>query len=203
MNRSSAVALLSLLFALLGGGGCTPPPPPTLYVLQAPEAVAPAARPNPDRGGHRLAVALGPVTVPDYLDRTDIVRRAGDNRLDLGADERWAEPLRSGLQRLLIALLADRLGPGYWVTGGAGRAGQLEIEVPVDIEAFEEDAGGQAVLAATWEVRAGGRVARERTGYRRAVGSGRVEDRVRALSADVADLAADLAAAIRAQGRDR
>ncbi len=200
MKSSRAVALLS---GLLWASGCTAVPPPTLYVLEA-SVPAPVAKLDVARAGatgasRRLAVALGPVTVPEYLDRTDIVRRATDNRLEFSADERWAEPLRAGLQRLLIATLASRLGPGYWVTGGSGRAGAVDIEVPVDIEAFEEDASGQAVLTATWEVRGAGKVARERTSYRRAVASSRAEDRVRALSADATDFAADLAVAIDTQ----
>ena len=193
MRPYGVCAALLFLAAL---GGCVSAPPPILYVLEAPAAASPVPA-VPAASAHRLAVALGPVTVPDYLDRTDIVRRATGNRLEFGADERWAEPLRAGLQRLLIAVLAERLGPDYWVTGGSGRAGQIDIEVPVDIEAFEEDAAGQAVLTASWEIRAGGRVTRERTGYRRAVTSGSVESRVRALSANAADLAADLAAAIK------
>ncbi len=199
---------LALLFGLATVSACSSVPPPTLYVLEAPvasslEKTAPTAsaleKAAPAGSRQRLAVALGPVTVPDYLDRTDIMRRSSDNRLEFGADERWAEPLRSGLQRLLVAVLADRLGPGYWVTGGSGRSGQIDVEVPVDIDTFEKDAAGRVVLTATWEVRADGRVVRERTGYRRTVTSSGVEDQVRALSADAADLAADLAAAIKAQ----
>ena len=198
MKSARAFAVLPLLLTL-ALAACAGAPPPTLYVLEAPAApLAKApAKAAPDGAAQRLVVALGPVTVPDYLDRTDIVRRATGNRLEFGADERWAEPLRAGLQRLLIAVLAERLGPGYWVTSGTGRAGQIDIEVPVDIEAFEEDAAGQAVLTASWEIRAGGQVTRERTGYRRAVASGSVENRVRALSANATDLAADLAAAIK------
>ena len=191
--------VLAALGLLAGLAACTSAPPPTLYVLQAPTVAAPVKAP-PAFSGKRLAVALGPVSVPDYLDRTDIVRRASGNRLDIAADERWAEPLRSGLQRLLIAAVAERLGPAYWVSAGSGRAGSIDVEVPVDIEAFEEDAAGQAVLTASWEVREGTKLTRDRRSYRRAVASERVEDRVRALSADAADLAADLAAAI-ARGR--
>lgn len=194
MNPLRAVAVLLLLLAVSGCASLAPPP--TLYVLEAPAAAAPPPKAAP--AAHRLAVALGPVTVPDYLDRTDIVRRATGNRLEVNAEERWAEPLRAGLQRLLIAVLAERLGPGYWVTAGAGRGAAIDIEVPVDVEAFEEDAAGQAVLTASWEVRAGPHVVRDRTSYRRPLASDRTEDRVRALSADAADLAADLATAITA-----
>ena len=202
MKSARAFAVLPLLLPLVLAA-CAGAPPPTLYVLEspaAPLAKAPA-KAAPDGAAQRLVVALGPVTVPDYLDRTDIVRRTTGNQLAFDTDERWAEPLRSGLQRLLTAALADRLGPGYWVTAGSGRAARVDIEVPVDIEAFEENAEGQAVLTATWEVRTAARTTRERTAYHRAVASGRAEDRVRALSADATDLAADLAAAILRQGR--
>ena len=192
--RAVAVALPLVLLA-----ACASAPPPTLYVLAAP-APPPAAAVSV-RHDHRLAVALGPVSVPDYLDRTDIVRRTPGNRLDIDPDNRWAEPLRAGLQRLLIAALAGRLGPDYWVTAGAGRPGPIDVDVPVDIEAFEADETGQAVLTASWEVHAGPTLIRNRTSYHRPVTADTTEARVQALSANAADLAADLAAAVRAAGR--
>ena len=191
--RAVAVALpLAVLAA------CSSVPAPTLYVLAAPAPPPAAASAHRD---HRLAVALGPVSVPDYLDRTDIVRRTPGNRLGMDTDNRWAEPLRAGLQRLLIATVAGRLGPDYWVSAGAGHPGSIDVEVPVDIEAFEEDETGQAVLTASWEVHAGPTLIRNRTSYHRPVAADTTEARVQALSANAADLAADLAAAVRAAGR--
>ncbi len=192
--------LLRAIALVIGLSACSSVPPPTLYVLEAVPLISGDKAVSPG-GRQRAVVALGPVGVPDYLDRTDIVRRASDNRLEYGADERWAEPLRSGLQRLLVAVLADRLGPGYWVTGSSSRAGAVDAEVLVDVEAFEKDAAGGGVLIASWEVRVAGRVVRERSRYRRMVASASVEEQVRALSADATDLAVDIAAPIKAEMR--
>lgn len=188
----------SLVLVLLATAGCSSAPPPTLYLLKAADLAAASDR-RPAKAPPRLAVALGPVTVPDYLDRTEIVRRATDNRLALADNERWAEPLRAGLQRVLTADLAVGLGSGIWVTGGTDRSSPVDIEIPVAIEAFEPDASGQVALVATWEVRwsrTDHPGLRDRTRYQHAAAGAGTEAQAAAMSADVADLAADLAAAV-------
>jgi hypothetical protein len=189
--RTPRLPLLALT-AVLAGAGCATVPPPTLYVLKATDP-APSPVPAP------LVVALGPVTVPDYLDRTDIVHRASDNRLAVADNERWAESLRAGLQRVLAADLARRLGATVWVTSGSERAGPADLEVPVDLETFEPDATGRVVLTASWEVRRPGlRSLHDRS---RHIGTAPVtgtEDQVRIMSEQVDELAADLAITISA-----
>jgi len=41
-------------------------------------------------GGRALAVAVGPVVVPPYLRRREIVTRVGDNELRASDTRRWA-----------------------------------------------------------------------------------------------------------------
>jgi uncharacterized lipoprotein YmbA len=53
-----------------------------------------------------LGLAVGPVDVPRYLDRPEIVSRDGSNRLTVADDHRWAGSLRSDIQRVV----ADELG---------------------------------------------------------------------------------------------
>jgi uncharacterized lipoprotein YmbA len=194
--KTPRLPLWSLAVLILAGAGCATVPPPTLYVLKATDPASATAT-----GPASVTVALGPVTVPDYLDRTDIVRRASDNRLAVADNERWAESLRAGLQRVLVADLAARLGPTVWVSTGAERAGQTDIEVPVDFETFEPDATGRVVLTASWEVRWSHGEHRSVHDRIRHVGSAPIagtEDQVRTMSDQVADLAADLATAINA-----
>ena len=134
------LSLLSLAVVTLTGAGCAEVPPSTLYVLKAADpVVTDVARPA---NVVPLMVVLGPVTVPDYLDRTDIVRRASDNRLATADRERWGEPLRAGLQRVLAADLARGLGAAFWVATGADRAAQADIEVPVDLDSIHTSSRG-------------------------------------------------------------
>ncbi|CAK0777437.1 putative Membrane integrity-associated transporter subunit PqiC [uncultured Gammaproteobacteria bacterium] len=193
MVRSLFAVRALLLLVLLGG--CAVVPPPVLYVLK-PAGVTvsvPAVKAV-------VGVALGPLTVPEYLDRSDMVRRATDNRLVVSDRERWAETLRSGMQRVLAIALADRLGAGYWLAGAAARAAQVELELPIEVESFEIDADGLALLAVRWELRATRDekvLERGRKRYQRSARPDQVEDQVRVLSALLDEFAADLAAAVR------
>ncbi len=192
--------LLPFAVLLLLGAGCSTAPSPTLYVLKAVDPTPGGGEVGATKSGP-LTVALGPITVPDYLDRTEIVRRATDNRLAVADNERWAESLRAGLQRVLAADLAVCLGPTYWVTTGADRADQADVEVPVDFETFEPDAAGRVVLTANWEARWSHDLRRQVRDHSRYGGTAPIagtEDQVRTMSKLVADLAADVASAIAA-----
>ena len=95
-------ALLGLFLA-----GCNLVPPPQAdttryYVLSAPAASVPEAAPG------ALRLGLKELRIADYLDTRDIVVRKGANELVLQDYARWAEPLESGIGRVLRArLLSD------------------------------------------------------------------------------------------------
>src|SRR5664279_3044471 len=47
-------------------------------------------------------IAIGPVRIPDYLDRPQIVTRSGKNELKLSEFDRWAGSLESDVNRVLV-----------------------------------------------------------------------------------------------------
>jgi hypothetical protein len=203
--------LPSLLLATLLASGCGEGPAPTLFILkETPAAAKPPALTTAAARAKQVTVALGPISVPDYLDRTDFVRRASGNRLDVSEKERWAETVRAGLLRVLAADLTSRLGPGWWVTSSGDRGTAADLELPVDVETFEADAAGQVVLTASWEIRPvhtgasasvgtdESRPMRKRSRYARTASPSDVEDQIRALSANLGDLATELAASLAA-----
>src|SRR6187455_1372160 len=84
------VALALLLAA------CGSTPKESFYTLSAPPPVEPAGQPT-------LAVVVGPVTVPEAVDRTPMVVRTGPNQVDIEDLHRWAEPLKAAIPRVLAA----------------------------------------------------------------------------------------------------
>jgi uncharacterized lipoprotein YmbA len=54
------------------------------------------------------AVGVGPVELPDYLDRTEIVTRVSPNKLELAQFDQWAESLESNFS---LVLAENLLGP--------------------------------------------------------------------------------------------
>lgn len=106
LNAATGCVLL-LLFA----AGCTATPPSDFYVL-IPMATADSA---PAGGGQdSLSVSVGPVKIPEYLNRAQIVSRAGPHRLDVDEFSRWGGPLTSNLssvvaQNLTVLLRTDNV----------------------------------------------------------------------------------------------
>ena len=76
--------------------GCAVTQPANFYTL------SPAAEPTvAKRSAEGLVVGLGPITLPQYLDRPDIVTREGANQMQLAEFNKWAEPLEPMLTRIM------------------------------------------------------------------------------------------------------
>lgn len=56
-----------------------------------------------------LSLGVGPVNIPEYLNRDGLVRADGANALRIAGNERWAEPLEDGVTRVTILNLAGLL----------------------------------------------------------------------------------------------
>ncbi len=148
LDRSRApVALACLVAAAAGLCGCRGTTPARFYVLTP---VAAAEAPGKD-AGPGAAVLLGPVEIAGYLDRPQMVRRTGANRVDFAEFDRWAEPLKENIVRVLAADLAAAL-PGVRVVAFDRKTpGPAELRVAVDVARFDE-AAGKLRLEAAWAV---------------------------------------------------
>ena len=77
---------------LLTLAGCETSEQARLYTLSGLPFTAASASIQP-ASTSALAIGIGPVTLPFYLDRPQIVRRTSPNRLEIAEFDRWAEPL--------------------------------------------------------------------------------------------------------------
>lgn len=143
--RLSGLAALTLLAVALGGCGSTPKT--HYYTLSASPAKAEAALAP---GAYRVTV--GPVTVPDVVDRPQLVMRVAANQVTLLDQHLWAEPLRSEIPRVIAADLAQLLGNAQVLTQPRNGGGEPEYRVRVDIRAFEAMPGDGVSLDALWSV---------------------------------------------------
>lgn len=141
-------ALAALLLA-----ACAETQPATYYTLApiAPDDSAGAAT-APASAPFDLAVGLGPVTLPQYLDRPQIVSRSERHRLTLAEFDRWAEPIHDTVVRTLTENLSGLLGTERIVPLPNRRAWDLDYLVEVDVLRFDTDAEGNSHLAARWAI---------------------------------------------------
>ncbi|MDP4650971.1 MAG: PqiC family protein [Haliea sp.] len=101
--------------------------------------------------GHAPSVGVGPITIPEYLNRNAMVYSEGGNRLHVASYERWAEPLPAGIQRVLGLNLSTGLNtqdirPHPW-----RRDDLPDFAVQVSILALDASSSS-AELVAEWRV---------------------------------------------------
>ncbi|MEQ1861374.1 MAG: PqiC family protein [Chthoniobacteraceae bacterium] len=99
-----------------------------------------------------FSLGVGPVTLPDYIDRGEVVFQSEANRFEVPYDHRWAGSLRETTTRVLGTNLARRLGTGNlhlhpWAPGTTVR-----YQVSVDVRQFHAVSGGDAILQTAWRV---------------------------------------------------
>lgn len=127
----------------------------------------------PDSAGLETAVEIGPVTIPDYLDRKQIVTRSGRNEIVLAEFDRWGGSLDEETSRALAADLAARLRSMRivvlpWRSPLLAKA-RTVFRIPVTVTRFDGTLGKTVVLNAQWgvfvkgEKREEGLVAKEST----------------------------------------
>ena len=149
MNRhpigySLALALL-MVATLLASAGCGTTSKATFYQLEQP---ASAQLTGIERG---VAIGVGPVKVAEYLDRPQVVTRAADHKLDLSELNRWAEPLKVSIPRVIGINLSNMLTTNrIFLLPRRDRVIPLDFKVVIDIARFDGKLGGNAMLTARW-----------------------------------------------------
>ena len=144
------------LFLALLLAACGSTPKESFYTLSAPPPVDPAGQPT-------LSVVVGPVTVPEAVDRTPMVLRTGPNQVDIEDLHRWAEPLKAAIPRVLAAHLARDLGSARVSSSRQAAGADADYRIAVDVTRFESSLTEGALLEASWTVVGKGGTRRGRT----------------------------------------
>ena len=101
----------------------------------------------------RVVIAFDPITLPELVDRPQMVVRLDPNRVSIDEFARWAEPLKNQIPRVLAADLAQLI-PDSIVSTYPQRADDTSYHVSVDVQNFESSADGTVMIAVLWSVRA-------------------------------------------------
>jgi uncharacterized lipoprotein YmbA len=102
-----------------------------------------------------LSIGVGPVKLPQYLRRPEVVTRTSPSQVALSSTDRWAEPLESAFTRVLSENLSQLLGTQQVVTFPWYNSNQLNYQIQVNVSRFETDPKGMPELEAQWSIRDG------------------------------------------------
>lgn len=143
-------SLLVLLIAVLLAGCGGSPPPVEFYTLNSLSGTT--QRTNPADVYQNIAIGIGPVEIPEILDRPQIVTRTGPNKLKVDEFHRWAGPLGAGFAQVLaenisFLLATDRVAVYPWEVDF-----KPHYRIALDIRYFEGQLGENVVLDVVWRV---------------------------------------------------
>ena len=125
--------------------------PSTFYMLRSMES--PQESLSMATGEKTLSVLVGPITLPGYLDRNQMVTVVGKNEMALDEFSRWAESLRDSFYRVLLEDLSLLLKtPQVYAYDRSGE-NDADYQVSIDVTRFDCVPEGEAVLTAFWSVR--------------------------------------------------
>jgi uncharacterized protein len=155
-RRSTLVALTSLL--ALSSAGCQSPPS-RLYLLSSmpatsqPQAATAASGSSRPAGAHANGPVVGvSVTIPEYLDRTDIIERTSANELKPNYDAQWGENLAVTASRTVSDNLATLLPSDDIMMLPSRSRRSFDYQVNLDLTRFESNTQGISTLAGRWSI---------------------------------------------------
>ncbi len=99
-----------------------------------------------------LLVGLGPLTLPEYLHRPQIVKRGRGNELLVDDFHRWGEDLEDSVPRIVAANLSVLLEAASVVELPTIAVVRPNYRVVGSIHQFDLSAQGEAVLIVQWSV---------------------------------------------------
>lgn len=139
---------LAILLVLLCG--CATSHKVDVYTLQLPS--------YPDvqiqtLAGSATSVLLDPVTVPELVNRPQLVVHTDEHRVKIVESSRWAQPLKDEVGAVLTANLARDLGTLRVFLHAHEMPAEPQIRVVVNVLRFESRPGVAATIEALWTIR--------------------------------------------------
>ena len=150
MNAVRCVVKLALGIGMLGLvlGGCATSQPARYYTLAPlqPPAVKAASVPA-------FTVAVGPVIMPDLLQRPQIATRTNDQQISFSDYHKWAGTLADETKRVLVVNLNGLLAGKRAAVTTDDMAIDPDLRVVVNINRFDGLPGGSVWLNAVWTIK--------------------------------------------------
>jgi uncharacterized protein len=201
MTSSRPCRFIVLFFALaiLIHSGCARTQPARFYALTSIPEIAIADPENLILNGKTIGV--GPVEIPSYLDRPQIVTLKGPHQFHMAEFDRWAGTLKENIgsviaQNLSVLLPGDQVYVFPWRS-----VKPVQYQVTVRIMRFDAVPGDRVTLDARWMIleREGRQKLMEQRSRVRVPFSGKgYDDIVSAQSQALAELSRDIASAVQA-----
>lgn len=187
----TAVVLLS--FVTFGCISVTKSPNPRFYMLPSTESAKLEKKFDLPAN---LIIAIGPIGIPEYQNRPQIVTKSKDGMLSFAQFDRWGESLDSGLGRLILEDLLIMLPAANFQTFPCNFAIPLDYQVAVNVVQLESELDKDMFLVVQWTIidsRSREMLLTKRAEFRQPVNPHTYSGLAQALSVAAASLSSEIA----------
>ena len=197
--RRARFAIAMLLIAL---AGCGSVPAEYFYTMSATAlaATAPAGATNWDAG-----ITVEVATIPESVDRPQLVISAGENQVVILEQQRWAEPLKGQIARTVAVNLSRLIGAARVSAYPHAADTDAMFRITLDVQRFEARRGDAVAVEVLWTIRGadGPALASGRTVARETIGAEGYDELVGAHSRAFGAVSRDIAAALQSASVQR
>ena len=135
-------------FALLLAGCRSSAPPVEFYTLNALTGIE--EKTNTPETDQNLSIGVGPVEIPQILDRPQIVTRSGPNKLKIDEFHRWAGRLDEDFARVLAQNISLLLGTDLVAVYPWQTDFKPHYRIALQVRYFEGQLGQDVLLEVSW-----------------------------------------------------
>ncbi|MCX5698034.1 MAG: PqiC family protein [Candidatus Omnitrophica bacterium] len=148
---NSCVVMSGVCFVLVLSGCISVPnsPTPRFYVLQAVDGNQVSKKINITSD---VFIGVGPVKIPEYQDRPQIVTQGKEKMLKFAQFDRWGESLDLGVARLIREDLTVMLPGAKFTLYPWNPTISVKYQVVVEIVQLDSDLDKDLFLVAQWQV---------------------------------------------------
>lgn len=145
-----------------------------------------------------VSVSVGPVTVPSYIDRPELVFQSGPNEFQIPPHQRWIGSLQENIARVVATDLGHALHSNR-VHAGLEPGDVSQYRVALEIRQFHGISGQEAILDLSWKIQgaSGGVISRHSGNFHEPINGDGYEPLVAAQSRLLAQCAHAIAASLR------
>lgn len=120
------------------------------YILSP--LVHPDVETQNEKGKKCKTIGVGPLHLPGYLDRPQIVTRVNPNELKLAELDNWAEPLKDNVTRVLVENISRLICTEDIVIFPWKSSSHIDYQIDINIVWLDGKLGEKATLAAQWAI---------------------------------------------------
>ncbi len=195
--------IITIMLAAMGLNGCLGTSKPSrFYLLQAlPES---QTHTTAQSDAQAPSVLIGPIAVPAYLDRTQVVIPGQNHEVRVDEFTRWAEPLPDSFYRILMENLSYLLNTAKIYSFDQRSSVAADFQVMINVTRFDSAKRQGASLTAFWSIVGpdGDTVlVKRKSVLHQGVASDTVDDNIAAQNNLLSQFSREIAEAIRANAK--